>query len=126
MPLPRRAEEAMRSGSSNLVWVLRARAIHGRVREHLVHMQAGGETAALRGGRLIIDKVKGVASAAAHVPSGAGWPKRCVARGRLGFGQRFRVQVTPYARHNKQVDTDALRRPRAAHAPGASRRSHAR
>ena len=29
-------------------------------------------------------------------------------------------------RSNQQVDADALRRPRAAHAPGASRRSHAR
>ena len=36
------------------------------------------------------------------------------------------IELCRAERHNKQVDTDALRRPRAAHAPGASRRSHAR
>ena len=78
------------------------------------------------GSSLNVVTVNVVASAAASAPSGDCWSKRRVAQGRLGFGQLFRVQVTPYARYNQPVNADALRRPRASHAPGASRRLPAR
>ena len=56
------------------------------------------------GSSLNVVTVNRVGSAAALAPSAHCWSKRPVAKGRLGFGQRFEVKVTPHARHNTLVN----------------------
>ena len=60
--------------------------------------------AGLRGGGLNFGTVNRFASAAAIALPKISWSMGRLARSPLGFGQLFKVQVKPYARHNKLVN----------------------